>query len=96
MDPKFSQVVQMSKKFVMNTDSQNELTALNSLLILSSGDKVIAGQFVIDLDYLQRAKVMFDSPIAVLETSKTNQILTLLHRMNKVQIRKYDLTSEGI
>jgi hypothetical protein len=52
MDPKFSQVVQMSKKFVMNTDSQNELTALNSLLILSSGDKVIAGQFVIDLDYL--------------------------------------------
>jgi hypothetical protein len=52
MDPKFSQVVQMSKKFVMNTDSQNELTALNSLLILSSGDKVVAGQFVIDLDYL--------------------------------------------
>ena len=52
MDPKFTQVVQMSKKFVMNTDSQNELTALNSLLILSSGDKVIAGQFVIDLDYL--------------------------------------------
>ena len=43
------------------------MTSLNSLVILSSGDKVIAGPFVIELDYLQRAKVMFDTPISDME-----------------------------
>ena len=83
MDPKYSQVVQTSKKFIMSEDSMSDLSALNSLLILKSESKLIAGQFIIDLDYLERAKVMFDTPIAVLETANS-QILTLLHRMNKV------------
>ena len=95
MDPKYCTVVQKSRKFSMSTDSHSELTAFNSILVLSSGDKLIAGQYIIDLDYIQKAKVMFDAPIAVLETAKPNQILTLLHRMNKVQIRKYDFSQEG-
>jgi hypothetical protein len=68
------------------------MIALNSVMILSTGDKIIAGQFVINIDYLQKAKVMFDSPIATIEIGN-NQILNILHRMNKVvQIRKYDFS----
>ena len=71
------------------------MIALNSLIILSSGDKIIAGQFVINLDYLSKARVMFDSPIATIEIGN-NQILNLLRRMNKIQIRKYDFSETQI
>jgi hypothetical protein len=76
---------------MMSQDSLADMIALNSLIILSSGDKIIAGQYVINLDYLHKARVMFDSPIASIEIGN-NQILNLLHRMNKVQIRKYDFS----
>jgi hypothetical protein len=75
----------------MSQDSLSDMIALNSLIILNSGDKIIAGQFVINIDYLQKAKVMFDSPIATIEIGNS-QILNILHRMNKVQIRKYDFS----
>jgi hypothetical protein len=68
---------------MMSQDSLADMIALNSLIILSSGDKIIAGQYVINLDYLHKARVMFDSPIASIEIGN-NQILNLLHRMNKV------------
>lgn len=67
MDPKYTTVVQKTKKFMMSQDSLADMIALNSLIILSSGDKIIAGQFVINLDYLSKARVMFDSPIATIE-----------------------------
>ncbi len=67
MDPKYTIVVQKTKKFMMSQDSLADMIALNSLIILSSGDKIIAGQFVINLDYLSKARVMFDSPIATIE-----------------------------
>jgi|LauGreDrversion4_2_1035121.scaffolds.fasta_scaffold187883_3 hypothetical protein len=68
---------------MMSQDSLADMIALNSLIILSSGNKIIAGQYVINLDYLHKARVMFDSPIASIEIGN-NQILNLLHRMNKV------------
>jgi len=68
---------------MMSQDSLADMIALNSLIILSSGNKIIAGQYVINLDYLHKARVMFDSPIATIEIGN-NQILNLLHRMNKV------------
>lgn len=68
---------------MMSQDSLADMIALNSLIILSSGNKIIAGQYVINLDYLHKARVLFDSPIATIEIGN-NQILNLLHRMNKV------------
>ena len=68
---------------MMSQDSLADMIALNSLIILKSGNKIIAGQYVINLDYLHKARVMFDSPIASIEIGN-NQILNLLHRMNKV------------
>lgn len=67
MDPKYTTVVQKTKKFMMSQDSLADMIALNSLIILSSGDKIIAGKFVINIDYLSKARVMFDSPIATIE-----------------------------
>ncbi len=91
MDPKYTTIVQKTQKFMMSQDSLADMIALNSLIILSSGNKIIAGQYVTNLDYLHKARVMFDSPIASIEIGN-NQILNLLHRMNKVQIRKYDFS----
>ena len=80
---------------MMSEDSLSDMTALNSLIVLSTGDKIIAGQFVINIDYLHKAKVMFDSPVATIEIGKS-QILNILHRMNKVQLRKYDFSETQI
>jgi hypothetical protein len=74
MNAKFTKIVCKAKKLVF-TDSNGDLPRLNSLLIPSTLDIVIAGPFVLDTASLGKADYKMDSSITAFECGR--QIVTL-------------------
>jgi hypothetical protein len=74
MNAKFTKIVCKTKKLAF-TDSTGDLPRLNSLLIPSTLDIVIAGPFVLDTASLGKADYKMDSSITAFECGR--QIVTL-------------------
>jgi hypothetical protein len=75
MNPKFTKIVCKTKRLAFPDSGGGELPRLNSLLVPSTQDIVIAGPFVMDTASLGKAEYKMDSSITAIECGK--QIVTL-------------------
>lgn len=75
MNPKFTKIVCKTKRLAFPEPGGGELPRLNSILVPSTLDIVIAGPFVMDTASLGKAEYKMDSSITAIESGK--QIVTL-------------------